>query len=232
MEPTSIVLVHDHALFREGLRQNILTTPDFCLVGEASNGQQAIQIVEQTDPGMLLIEVDLPGISGLEVAWVIKRAHPHIGITLLGGSMGGQQIVKVIRSGVAAYLTRNTSWELLLETLRRVRKGDYPVNDLLLELPDVAAQVLNAFRQMEMDRETQSIFSPLSARELQVLELVAIGQTNKEIALSLDISNQTVKNHVSSILRKLAVNDRMQAVFYALSRGWIKDVVPGNDPRL
>jgi DNA-binding NarL/FixJ family response regulator len=80
-----------------------------------------------------------------------------------------------------------------------------------------------------MDRDTQSIYSPLSSRELQVLELVAVGQTNKEIAQTLDISNQTVKNHVSSILRKLAVNDRMQAVFYALSRGWIKDTPPSSD---
>jgi DNA-binding NarL/FixJ family response regulator len=102
---------------------------------------------------------------------------------------------------------------------------------LLLELPDVAAQVLDAFRQTEMDREAQEIFSPLSTRELQVLEQVAIGRSNKEIALLLDISNQTVKNHVSSILRKLAVNDRMQAVFYALSRGWIKDIGTDDDAK-
>jgi DNA-binding NarL/FixJ family response regulator len=226
MESTSVVLVHDHALFREGLRQNIQTIPDFYVVGEASNGQQAIHIVEQTDPGMLVIELDLPGISGLEVSWVIKRAHPHVGIVLLGDTMTGAQVIKVIRSGVAGYLRRNVSWEVLLNTMRRVRRGDYPINDLLLELPEVASQVLNAFRQTEMDRDTQNIYSPLSSRELQVLELVATGQTNKEIAQALDISNQTVKNHISSILRKLAVNDRMQAVFYALSRGWIKEASP------
>jgi DNA-binding NarL/FixJ family response regulator len=231
VEPTSIVLVHDHTLFREGLRQNILATPDFCIVGEASNGQQAIHLVEQTDPALLIIEMDLPGISGLEVARAIKRAHPHIGVVLLGGSMDGQQVIKVIRAGVAAYVPRNATWDKLLQAVRRVRKGDYPINDLLLELPDVASQVLNAFRQTEMDRDAQNIFSPLSTRELQVLELVAVGQSNKEIALSLDISNQTVKNHVSSILRKLAVNDRMQAVFYALSRGWIKDVLTGEHAR-
>jgi DNA-binding NarL/FixJ family response regulator len=230
VEPSSIVLVHDHALFREGVRQNMRSAPDFVLVGEASNGQQAIQIVEQTDPGLLVIEIDLPGISGLEVSWVIKRAHPHIGIILLGDVSDSAQVVKVIRAGVAAFLPRTVSWDVLAAKMRRVRQGDYPINDLLLELPDVAAHVLDAFRQTEMDRETQNIYSPLSSRELQVLELVAVGQTNKEIAQTLDISNQTVKNHVSSILRKLAVNDRMQAVFYALSRGWIKDTPPGNEP--
>jgi DNA-binding NarL/FixJ family response regulator len=223
--------VHNHVLFREGLRHNIIASPDFSLVGEASNGQQAIQLVEHTDPALLVIEMDLPGISGLEVAWAIKRAHPHIGVVLLGDEMNGPEVVKVIRSGVAAYLPRTVSWDDLLAKLRRVRRGDYPINDLLLEMPSVAAQVLGAFRQMEAERDTQYIYSPLSYRELQVLELIAMGQTNKEIAQSLDISNQTVKNHVSSILRKLAVNDRMQAVFYALSRGWIKDIVTGPDPK-
>jgi DNA-binding NarL/FixJ family response regulator len=109
-----------------------------------------------------------------------------------------------------------------------VRRGDYPINELVLSLPDVAAQVLAAFRQMAVDEDTQSIYSPLSPRELQVLELVAAGRTNKEIAAQLDISNQTVKNHVSSILRKLAVNDRTQAVVYAMRRGWIKVVLPGD----
>jgi DNA-binding NarL/FixJ family response regulator len=230
VEPTPIVVVHGHTLFREGLRQNLLTVPEFHIAGEASNGQQAIQLVEHMDSGQLLIDIDLPGISGLEVSWAIKRAHPHIGIVLFGSDMQGPQVIKVIRSGVAAYLPRNISWEKLLQTMLRIRKGEYPINDLLLEMPDVASQVLDAFRQMEVDRDAQNIFSPLSIRELQVLELVAMGQSNKEIAQTLDISNQTVKNHVSSILRKLAVNDRMQAVFYALSRGWIKDVIHGHSP--
>lgn len=231
MEPTSIVVVHAQALYREGLRQSIYASPDLVLIGEASNGQQAIQVVEQTEPGLLVIEMDLPGISGLEVAWVIKRSHPHIGILLLGESMNGPQVIKVIRAGVAAYLPSNASWEEMVITLARVQRGEYPINDLLLEMPEVAEQVLGAFRQMALDRDTQIIYSPLSSRELQVLELIAVGQSNKEIAHSLDISNQTVKNHVSSILRKLAVNDRMQAVYYALNRGWIKDVVPGNHDR-
>ena len=98
----------------------------------------------------------------------------------------------------------------------------------MISLPEVASQVLAAFRQMVVDEDTQSIFSPLSLRELSVLELMAAGQTNKEIALRLDISNQTVKNHVSSILRKLAVNDRTQAVVYGMRRGWIKVVLPGD----
>lgn len=228
MSPTSIVLVHAHALFREGLRHYLANLPDYRIAGEASNGQQAIQLVDYTDPDMVLMEIDLPGVNGLEVARAVKRTHPHIGIVLLSASMDGQYVVKAIRAGVAAYAPRNISPDKLLRLLNQVRHGEYPINDLVLSLPDVAAQVLMAFRQMAVDEDTQSIYSPLSPRELQVLDLVAAGRTNKEIAALLDISNQTVKNHVSSILRKLAVNDRTQAVVYAMRRGWIKVVLPGD----
>jgi Response regulator containing a CheY-like receiver domain and an HTH DNA-binding domain len=209
---TSIVLVNAHALFREGLRHHLAESPEFRVIGEASNGQQAIQIVDALDPDMVVMEVDLPGVNGLEVARAIKRSHPHIRIVLLSSTMDGQEVVKAIRAGIAAYAPRNIAPEKLMQTLYQVRRGNYPINDLVLSSSEVAAQVLNAFRQMAAEEDTQSIYSPLSPRELQVLELVAAGRTNKEIAKSLDISNQTVKNHISSILRKLAVNDRTQAV--------------------
>ncbi|MEN9937406.1 MAG: hypothetical protein RLZZ387_3985 [Chloroflexota bacterium] len=225
--PSSIVLVHAHALFREGLRHHLSAAPEFRIAGEAINGQQAIQLVDNTDPDVVLMEMDLPGVNGLEVARAIKRSHPHIGIVLLSASMEGQEVVKAIRAGVAACVPRNVAPDALLRTLSQVHRGDYPINDLVLSLPDVASQVLAAFRQMAVDEDTQSIYSPLSRRELEVLELVAAGRTNKEIAAQLDISNQTVKNHVSSILRKLAVNDRTQAVVYAMRRGWIKVSLPG-----
>src|SRR4029078_8115837 len=173
----------------------------------SGNGHELIQLVDYTDPDLVLMEVDLPGVNGLEVARAVKSTHPHIGIVLLSAERDGKHGVKAIRAGVAAYQPRNISPEKLLRVLNQVRHGDYPINDLVLSLPDVAAQVLMAFRQMAVDEDTQSIFSPLSPREIQVLELLAAGQTNKEIAVQLDISNQTVKNHVSSILRKLAVND-------------------------
>ncbi len=227
MSVTSVVVVHAHTLFREGLRQHLLAHPEFRIVGEASNGQQAIQMVDYGDPDIVLMEVDLPGVNGLEVSRAIKRTHPHIGIILFSSDMDGDHVVKAIRAGVAAYLPRNVDWSALLATLHEVRRGGYPINDLVLSLPDVASQVLAAFRQMVVDEDVQNIYSPLSPRELEVLELVAAGRTNKEIAQQLDISNQTVKNHVSSILRKLAVNDRTQAVVYAMRRGWIKVVLPG-----
>ncbi len=227
VSPATIVLVHAHELYRQGLRSNFSNTADFRVVGEASNGQQAIQLVDNTDPDLVLLSMELPGINGLEVARAIRRAHPNVGVVLLSPSVDGPQVVKAIRAGIACYLPRNVSWEKLLHGLNQVQRGEYPINELVLSLPEVASQVLATFRQMAADEDTQSIYSPLSPRELQVLELVAAGRTNKEIAQELDISNQTVKNHVSSILRKLAVNDRTQAVIYAMRRGWIKVALPG-----
>jgi DNA-binding NarL/FixJ family response regulator len=223
---TAVVLVHAHTLFRHGLRHNLEGLPEFTIVGEASNGQQAIQLVGETDADLVVIEVDLPGVSGLEVSRVIKRSQPHVSVVLIGSTMDGQHIVKAIRAGVSAYVLDTISWDELQEVIIDVCDGHYPINDLVLSQPDVASQVLTEFRHLTMDGNAQHIYSPLSPRELQVLELVASNRTNKEIATLLDISNQTVKNHISSILRKLAVNDRTQAVVYAVQQGWIKAVAP------
>lgn len=226
MNTISVVLVHAHTLFREGLRHNLEALPDFRVVGEASNGQQAIQVVSSVDTDLVIMEMDLPGVSGLEVSRAIKRNHPYVSIILLSASMESQYVLKAIRAGVAAFVPVNTSWDALFQTIQDVCHDLYPINELVLSQPDVASQVLSSFRQLSVEGDTPHIYSPLSPRELQVLELVASDQTNKEIASSLDISNQTVKNHVSSILRKLAVNDRTQAVVYAVRQGWIKAVVP------
>lgn len=226
MSVTTLIIVHTVSMFRDGLRLALSATPDFKVAGEAGNGQQAIQMVDQVDPDLVLMDIDLPGVHGLEVARAIKRSHPHIAVILFGPVNDGSAVVKAIRAGVSAFVPSSIEFADLLETLRQVRRGEYPINDLVLSSPEVAATVLEAFRQMVGDDDTQTVFSPLSARELEVLELVAAGRTNREIATLLDISNQTVKNHISSILRKLAVNDRTQAVVYAMRRGWIKVVLP------
>jgi DNA-binding NarL/FixJ family response regulator len=226
MSKTALGLVHAHPIFREGLRYHLASHQEFEIAGEASNGQQAIQMVEYANPDIVVMEVDLPGVNGLEVARAIKRTHPDIAVVLLGNGDDRQAIVKAIRAGVSAYLPHNTPWDQLLATLRQVRRNDYPINDLVLNDPRVAAEVLDAFRQLTIDEGAESVYSPMSPREIEVLELVAAGRTNKEIAARLAISNQTVKNHISSILRKLQVNDRTQAVVYAMRRGWIKVALP------
>ena len=227
MSKSGVVLVHAHLLFRQGLRYHLAGHPEFRITGEASNGQQAIQLVDYTNPDIVLIEMDLPGVNGLEVAHAIKRNHPNIGMVLLSAESDHQLMIKALRAGIAAYIPRNVPWEDLLKVLQDVRRGEYPINDVVLREPQIAALVLQEFRTLTSEEDVENIYSPLSPREIEVLELVAAGRTNKEIAVKLAISNQTVKNHISSILRKLAVNDRTQAVVYAMRRGWIKIVQPG-----
>ncbi len=228
MSKSGVVLVHAHPLFRQGLRYHLTGHPEFRITGEAGNGQQAIQLVDYTDPDMVLIEMDLPGVNGLEVARAIKRSHPTVGVVLLSADADPQMMIRAMRAGIAAYVPHNIPWEDLLKILQDVRRGDYPINEVVLREPEIASLVLSEFRTLTADEEGENIYSPLSPREIEVLELVAGGRTNKEIASRLEISNQTVKNHISSILRKLAVNDRTQAVVYAMRRGWIKVVQAGS----
>lgn len=228
MSSVTVALVHAHPIFREGLRQTISTFDGFEVVGEAGNGQEGIQLVDHTSPSILLMTVDLIGVSGLEVARAVKRTHPEVCVVLLGDLKDHAAIIKAIRAGVSAYVPHKVTPEVLMRTLKQVDRGEYPINDMVLSNPDVAEEVLRAFRQLALDETDSAVYSPMTPRELEVLELVAAGRTNKEIAAQLDISNQTVKNHVSSILRKLAVNDRTQAVVYAMRRGWIKVVLPGD----
>jgi DNA-binding NarL/FixJ family response regulator len=134
-----------------------------------------------------------------------------------------EQLFNSIRAGANAYGTKDIDPEDLIVLIRRVARGEYLINENVLSRPFVASKVLDQFRELaQMDEVSNSVFSPLTPREVEILDCVAHGNSNKEIARLLSISDQTVKNHITSILRKLAVNDRTQAVIYALRHGWIK----------
>jgi DNA-binding NarL/FixJ family response regulator len=135
-----------------------------------------------------------------------------------------EKLFYAIKYGAAAYLLKSVDAEELHRVIRRVAQGEYLINDSVLAKPILASKVLKSFRDLaeEVDHEVEPLFIPLSSREVQVLDFIAKGNSNKEIARVLGISDQTVKNHITSILRKLAVNDRTQAVVYALRKGWIK----------
>ena len=134
-----------------------------------------------------------------------------------------EQLFHAIRVGAAAYATKDIESEDLVDLIRRVARGEYLINDNVLSRPFVASRVLDQFRELSsIDTVAENVFSPLTPREIEILDHVAQGNSNKEIARILSISDQTVKNHITSILRKLAVNDRTQAVIYALKHGWIR----------
>ncbi len=221
MERSRILVVDDHPLFRDGLRLVIASDPSLTLVGMAGTAEEAFSNVEQTLPDIVLCDINLPGADGLELARRLHRLYPQIRVIMVTLHMDEGRVLDAVRAGAAAFLTKDGSGEELLATIRRVARGEYPINDRVLDSPRVARHLLDQFRDLDTP-EVAEIFSPLTPRELEILQAVAGGQSNKEIARQLHISDQTVKNHITSILRKLAVNDRTQAVMQALRHGWIK----------
>lgn len=223
MNRIRILLVDDHPLFRQGIRWTLESQHDMEIVGEASDGQSAIHQADFLTPDVIICDINLPGMNGLEVTRILRRRHPQCAILVLTMHEDDEQLFNSIRVGAAAYGTKDISPEELVSIVRRVGHGEYLINENVLSRPFVASRVLDEFRELsQVDHTTESVFSPLTPREVEILDCVARGNSNKEIARLLSISDQTVKNHITSILRKLAVNDRTQAVIYALRHGWIK----------
>jgi DNA-binding NarL/FixJ family response regulator len=227
-----LLIVDDHPLFRQGVRWALSDEDDITIVGEMASGEAALEWIDNAgsaqEPNVMLVDLNLPGISGLDVTRQVRRQYPGIGVVMLSMHESDEQAFNALRAGAAAYRSKDVKPQSLVEILRRVARGEYVINDVVLEEPRVASRVLTQFRNLPQavsatpEAADFPIFTPLSDREIEVLERIAAGGSNKEIADSLGISTQTVKNHISSILRKLSLNDRTQAVLFALRRGWIE----------
>ncbi len=224
MERIRVLVVDDHPLFRQGVRHTLESAKDIEVVGEAADGQRAIQMAETLAPDIMLIDINLPGLNGLEVTRVVRRRQPQIAVLILTVYEDDEQLFNATKVGAAAYSAKDISTDHLMQMVREVAEGHYPINDTVLSRPFVASRMLNQFRELASTETDggESVFAPLTTREVEILDCIARGNSNKEIARILNISDQTVKNHITSILRKLAVNDRTQAVIYALRHGWIK----------
>lgn len=223
MEKIRLLIADDHPIFRQGLRGVLSGEPDIEIAGEASDGNQAIELARTLSPDVVLVDVHMPGRDGIEVARAIKTQQPRTGIIVMTAHDDEEQLFQAIKVGAAGYYLKDVRPEVLIEAVRRVSNGEYLINESVLTKPLVASRVLKQFRDLALaGQDVEPLFVPLSAREIEVLEYIARGNSNKEIARALKISDQTVKNHITSILRKLAVNDRTQAVVYALRHGWIK----------
>jgi len=220
---TRIVIVDGHTLFRRGVRNILELEGDMEVIGEAGNGREAIALVQELTPDVILMDVGLPAPNGIETTQRIKRELPHTGVVVLAANDDEDQLFEAIKAGAAAYVLKDIDPSDLIAIIRRVRSGEYLINDKVFAKPAVASRVLKEFRELAVyGNDAQPIFAPLSPREVEILDNIAQGMTNKQVAYALSISEQTVKNHMSSILRKLSVNDRTQAVVYAMRQGWIK----------
>ena len=220
---TRVVIVDGHTLFRRGVRNILDLEPDLQVVGEAGTGREALATIQEMTPDVVLMDLALPAPNGIETTQRLKRELPHTAVIVLASNDDEDQLFDAIKAGAAAYVLKDIDPTDLIAIIRRVRSGEYLINDKVFSKPAVASRVLKEFRELAVyGSDAAPIFAPLSPREVEILDNIAQGMTNKQVAYALGISEQTVKNHMSSILRKLSVNDRTQAVVYAMRQGWIK----------
>jgi len=219
-----VMIVEDHPLFRQGLRRVLEMEPDIEVVAEAGDGTEALEKVATHKPNVVLMDINLPVVNGLQLTRRFKSDHPDIAVIVLTGYDNEEQLLHAIRAGASAYFSKEVLPTKLIDAIREVHRGNYVINDDVLEQPQVATWLLAQFSQYPdtYGYEEDSPFVPLSEREMEILEYITKGLSNKEVAARLHISRQTVKNHMTAILRKLAVNDRTQAAVYAIRQGWIR----------
>lgn len=218
------MLVEDHPLFRQGLQRALASTSDLEVIAELSDGGEVLEQVRQHMPDVILMDVNLPTQNGLLVTREVKGEFPtQVNVIILTAFHDEEQLFHAIRSGASAYYAKDVHPEHLIQGIREVQAGHYVINDEVMSDQKMAAWLLRQTEELAPTGEpNDDLFNPLSAREMEILVYITKGYSNKEVAYQLGISRQTVKNHMTSILRKLNVNDRTQAAVYALRHGWIR----------
>jgi two-component system, NarL family, response regulator LiaR len=213
-ELISILIVDDHEVVRNGLRAYIDTLPEFQVIGEAVSGEEAVQMVSEYIPDIVLLDLILPGMDGVETTRQVKQISPRTQVVVLTSYYEDAHIFPALKAGAISYILKDMKMDKLAEVLRRAIQGEVTLH------PRVAARVLQNIRTE--NGEEQPLFTELTDRELDVLKLIANGLTNSQIADKLVISENTVKGHVSNILSKLHLADRTQVAVYAWQRGLVQ----------
>ncbi len=216
MNTIRVLLADDHSLFRRGVAAALADQPDIQVVGEAADGLQAVSKARELNPHVVLMDISMPGIDGLEATRRIKAELPEVKIVILTIAEEDQNLFEAIKSGAQGYLLKNVEPQELVEMLRGVFRGEAPISR------GTAARILAEFARQAHVQVSEAAARPsacLSKREQEVLGLVAGGATNKDIAAALGISPSTVKNHLQNILEKLHLENRVQVATFALREG-------------
>ncbi len=223
MKDITLLIVDDHPLFRQGVADALALEEGFRVIGQAADGKHALELIRDLEPDIAVLDVNLPEMNGQQITHQVTQEKLHTRVLLLTGYDDIEQAIHAAHAGAAAYCTKDIQPQGLVGVIREVANGKYVISGNVFDRRGLEDWLE---RQMEGARrsysEPGSPFHPLSDREMEVLSCVVRGMSNKEIAGLLGISHQTVKNHVTSILRKFGVEDRTQAVVYALKRGWVK----------
>lgn len=210
MQPFRILIVDDHAHAREGIRDILEEYEDFIIVGEGTNGQEAIELTEKLMPDIVLMDIGMPVMDGLEATKQIKLQFPHVKIVVITVSDDITDLFDALKKGAQGYLLKNLQSEVWYDYLRAFALDEVPMSK------EIAFQILKEFPQETSIKKPDT---PLSARELEVLQLVAKGLSNRDISAQLFISEHTVKSHLKNILSKLHLENRVQLTSYAFQNG-------------
>lgn len=212
-----ILIVDDQSLFREGLRTLLSVQPDFEVVAEAGNGEEALRLAATLRPDVILMDLRMPVMDGVTATQRLRDLHPRCKVIVLTTFDDDEYVFDGLRAGAVGYLLKDVSSEKLFEAIRAAAKGEYFLQ------PSITAKVMAEFSRLSRSAppREEMLAEPLSPRELEILRLVSTGASNRDIAESLVIAEGTVKNHLTNILGKLNVKDRMQAVLKAREYGLI-----------
>lgn len=215
MERIRVLLADDHTLFRKGIRKMLEEMPDVEVVGEAATGREAVEKAGATVPDVILMDIQMPEVTGIEATRQVLQENPHIGIILVTMFDDPESAFAGMRAGARGYVLKEAEPEELRRAVDAAQRGE------VMLCPIIASKVLDHFRTKPLIAAQQLPYEKLSGRELEVLQEAADGLANKQIAERLFITEKTVKNHIANIFSKLNVNDRTQAILYALRQGLV-----------
>ncbi len=213
-EKIGILLAEDHVIVREGTRELLQREADMEVVGEAGDGEEAVELTRRLKPNVVVMDIAMPKLNGIEATRQIKRTHPATVVLILTAYDNDQYIAALLDAGAAGYLLKNVRGDELIDAIRAVFAGESILQ------PSIARRVIEQLRPTTLQLEEALTISPLSERETEVLKLAAKGVSNRDISQRLYLSNRTVQSHLSNIFKKLVVASRTEAILYGLRRGW------------
>jgi len=214
MKKITILLAEDHVVVRESIRQSLERQADFSVVGEAGDGEEAVRMARQLRPDVIVMDVSLPKLNGIEATKQIKAFQPSAAILILTAYDYEQYIFALLEAGAAGYLLKDISSRELISAIQMVHKGETVLH------PTVARKILERFRQTTVEHDEKQVSDLLTERETTVLKMAAKGMSNNDIAEALFLSVRTVESHLGSIFNKLGVGSRTEAVIAAMRKGW------------
>lgn len=215
MRKIKILLAEDHAVVREGTKKLLESQPDFEVVGEAGDGEEAVELTKQLHPEVVIMDITMPKLSGIEATKQIKALYPSTAVLVLTGYDHDEYVFALIEAGAAGYLLKEATGDELIDAIRLVKAGEPAVH------PRIMRKILDHLRTPVQEPAEVATAESLTEREMEVLRWAVKGMSNKEIADALCLSVRTVQAHLQNIFNKLGVGSRSEAIVYALKKGWL-----------